>query len=184
MKSTIHEYFLAEIALILLFSILLINISLMLELKKYSLMLDVNERVITIPGEILFDTGRAQLKRGARRELVKVVQQIKEVTGGGEDWQIRIEGHTDDVPISNKRYESNWELSTARALSIVKFFLGNGYFSADQLHAMGYGEYKPLVPNTSPASQAKNRRVEIKLTQDVQFPIANEGHSGASILRR
>jgi chemotaxis protein MotB len=72
---------------------------------------------------------------------------------------------TDNVPIRFAKFTSNWELSTARALSVVKFIIDRYSFSPDQLQAMGYGEYKPIVPNDSPENKAKNRRVEIKLVK-------------------
>jgi chemotaxis protein MotB len=73
----------------------------------------------------------------------------------------RIEGHTDDRPIRTPRYESNWELSTARATRVVQFLVESGSFPPSRLSAAGYGEYRPLVPNDSIAARAKNRRVDI-----------------------
>lgn len=73
----------------------------------------------------------------------------------------RIEGHTDDRPIRTPRYESNWELSTARATRVVQFLVESGGFPPSRLSAAGYGEYRPLVPNDSIAARAKNRRVDI-----------------------
>jgi len=126
---------------------------------------DLNEKTITIPSEILFDIGKSDLKWKAKAALSDIAEDIKNVIVGDPKWQIRIEGHTDNVPIFTKQFASNWDLSTARALSVVKFFIDNSHFSPDQLQAMGYGEFKPLVPNNTTAHRKKNRRVEIKLSK-------------------
>ena len=126
---------------------------------------DLNEKTITIPSEILFDIGKADLKWKAKAALSDIAEDIKNVIVGEPTWQIRIEGHTDNIPIFTKQFASNWDLSTARALSVVKFFIDNNHFSPDQLQAMGYGEFKPLVPNNTPEHRKKNRRVEIKLSK-------------------
>jgi len=89
------------------------------------------------------------------------------------DWdnQIRIEGHTDDLPIHNSVFPSNWELSSARAISVLRYFIQKG-IEPQRLAAVGYGEYHPLVPNTSPENRARNRRVEIyiqKKEKPIQF---------------
>jgi flagellar motor protein MotB len=129
-------------------------------------LLDTNEKVITIPGEILFDSGKAELKWNALRTLAQVAENIKRELGeNSEKWQVRVEGHTDNVPIYTEKYASNWELSTDRALQIVKFFVQNNYFPPSQLQAMGFGEFKPIAPNDTDANKKKNRRVEIRLTR-------------------
>ncbi|RLC51387.1 MAG: hypothetical protein DRZ79_02850 [Candidatus Cloacimonadota bacterium] len=126
---------------------------------------DANEKVITIPSEILFESGKAELKWEAKKALSEIAENIKTIIASEPGWQIRVEGHTDNVPIFNNKFTSNWDLSTARALSVVKFFLKENYFLPDQLEAMGYGEFKPLVPNDTPEHRRKNRRVEIKLNK-------------------
>jgi len=80
------------------------------------------------------------------------------------NWILRVDGHTDTIPISTVAFPSNWELSTARALSVVKFLAAQG-IPAERLAAAGFGEFQPLeVANTS-AARAKNRRIELKLDQ-------------------
>ena len=128
-----------------------------------------NEQVITIPSEILFESGKADLKWEALRALADVAEKIKAKIKDEEGWQIRVEGHTDNVPIHNKKYSSNWELSTARALSVVKFFMVHHYFKPDQLQAMGYGEFRPVAPNDTPENRRKNRRVEIRLSRVAKY---------------
>ena len=154
-KSIIIETSLSEIAFLLVFVILITNIII---LKKQ--IVDFN-----LPGEILFDTGKAELKENAKTELVKISNEIKailEEESSYQNWEIRIEGHTDNRPISTNRYESNWELSSARAISVVRFFVNNNIFKPDNLQAMGYGETKPMELNNTPENMQKNRRVEIK----------------------
>ncbi|MCF7912656.1 MAG: flagellar motor protein MotB [Candidatus Cloacimonetes bacterium] len=138
------------------------------EQAKVDSLLDLNETVITIPGEILFSSGKAELRWQSLRALAQVAENIKREINDEQGWQIRIEGHTDNVPISTVKYESNWDLSMARALSIVKFFVENDFFPPDQLQAMGYGEFKPIAPNDSDENRRKNRRVEIRLTRKYQ----------------
>jgi chemotaxis protein MotB len=74
---------------------------------------------------------------------------------------IRVEGHTDDVPIHTTQFASNWELSTARATRVVQLLIEQGGLPADRLSAAGYGEYHPRVGNDSAANRARNRRVDI-----------------------
>jgi len=144
------------------------NAKLSEEQAKVDSLLDLNETVITIPGEILFSSGKAELRWQSLRALAQVAENIKREIGNEEGWQIRIEGHTDNVPISTVKFESNWDLSMARALSIVKFFVENDFFPPDQLQAMGYGEFKPIAPNDTDENKRKNRRVEIRLTRKYQ----------------
>ncbi len=123
--------------------------------------------LVRINTPILFELGKADLKPEAFPILNKIIDMTR-------DWpnEIRIEGHTDDLPIHTEKFPSNWELSTARALSVLKYFLRKGHIEPERLSAVGYGEYHPLVPNTSPQNRAKNRRVEIYIEsthQNSQF---------------
>ena len=135
------------------------------ELAQVDSLFDLNEKTVTIPSEILFETGQAELKWGAVRALNEIAESIKEVFHDEPGWDVRVEGYTDNVPIYNDDFKSNWELSTARAISVVRFFVENDHFPPDQLQAMGYGEFKPLVPNDSRENRNKNRRVEIKINK-------------------
>jgi len=130
-------------------------------------MLDLSEQFITIPVEAVFNERDALLKWEALRTLAQVARNIQNRINDEPGWQIRIEGHTDDVPIISGNYASNWELSTARALNVVKFFMDNNFFPPEQMQAMGYGEFKPLVPNDSEESRGKNRRIEIRLIKSL-----------------
>lgn len=138
----------------------------LMELAKLDSLLDVNEHVITIPVEVLFGTGDALLKWESLRTLAQVARNIQGRIKGEPGWQIRIEGHTDNIPILSGSYASNWELSSARALNVVKFFMDNNFFPPEQMQAMGYGEFKPLVLNNTPINRKTNRRVEIRLIKN------------------
>jgi chemotaxis protein MotB len=112
---------------------------------------------------ILFDSGRAEVKKGGISVLQKVVSILKDI----HDKSIRIEGYTDNVPISSslaKRYPTNWELSAARALNVTRFLQEQGIDPA-LLSAVAHGEYDPIADNATPEGRAKNRRIEINLVE-------------------
>ena len=117
--------------------------------------------------EVLFATGSADINDQGKVELDKVASAIVElITEIPEDihWVLQINGHTDKQPISGGgRFKSNWELSAARAISVVEFFISQG-IPPDRLVAAGYGEYQPLVEGDTPEAYAQNRRIELKLT--------------------
>ena len=79
-------------------------------------------------------------------------------------WIIQVEGHTDNVPISNNEYPSNWELSVARAIAVARIMINNG-IEPNRINVAGYGEFRPLVDNKNEENRNKNRRIELKLTQ-------------------
>lgn len=112
---------------------------------------------IKVADPIGFDVGDAEIKP----ELVGILKDIAAVIANAPESQIRVEGHTDDIPIHTRLYPSNWELSAARALNVVKFLATNGNIAPARLSAIGYGEYRPLVPNSSRENRVKNRRIEI-----------------------
>jgi chemotaxis protein MotB len=112
---------------------------------------------IRISDPVLFDVGNAALKPRFKELLYNVGTIINEDT----TTRIRVEGHTDNTPINTARYPSNWDLSAARALNVVKFLARNAGIDPARLSAVGYGEYHPIVPNTSPENRQRNRRIEI-----------------------
>jgi len=116
-----------------------------------------DELRLIMNNEILFDPGKSALKPS----VSPLLEQIGSIVKADEHIRLLVEGHTDNIPIHTVEFESNWELSSARALSVVKFFINNLSISPRRLTAIGHGEYKPLVPNTSPETRAQNRRVEI-----------------------
>ena len=110
---------------------------------------------------ILFDTGKAEVKQEGLEVLKKVISILK----GETEKAIRIEGHTDNVPISGnlaKRFPTNWELSATRAINVTRFLQEQG-IDPDVLSAVAYGEYKPISDNETPEGRAMNRRIEIIL---------------------
>jgi chemotaxis protein MotB len=113
---------------------------------------------ITFDDFLLFDFGKADITPGGLAFLNKMTTLIQKIP-----YPVRVEGHTDNVPIHTARFPSNWELSIARAVSVVKYFAAAGKIDPQRLSAVGYGETRPLVPNNSPANSSKNRRVEIVL---------------------
>jgi len=116
---------------------------------------------ITFEDALLFDFGRADIHSSGLAFLDKMADLIQKISS-----PVRVEGHTDNVPIHTYRFPSNWDLSTARAVSVVKYFVEVGKINPTRLSAVGYGESRPLVPNDSAAHRAKNRRVEIVLVTE------------------
>jgi len=116
---------------------------------------------VTIVDSILFDPGKAEVKKGGREILGKVISILKDVS----DKSIRIEGHTDNVQISRalaQRYPTNWELSAARAINVARFLQDQG-IDPGNLSSVAYGEWKPVATNDTAEGKAKNRRIEIVL---------------------
>ncbi len=113
--------------------------------------------VITFVAEVLFDSGKAQLRKDSLPKLDKVTSVLNTTV---VDLNIGIEGHTDNQPIKKSGWKSNWELSTSRALSVLHFLSEKGV-TEPRMAATGYGEYKPVATNDDKAGRQKNRRVEI-----------------------
>ena len=118
--------------------------------------IDMRGLVIRLNNAIFFDSGSADIKSEHEDSLIEVANMINSL-----DNYIRIEGHTDNIPINSDVYPSNWELSTARASSVVKLFTNKGNFSPNKLVAVGYGEFKPVEDNSTTDGRAKNRRIDI-----------------------
>ncbi len=121
---------------------------------KYAL--ETRGLVIRFESSVLFDSGQAQLK-GEAKEVLREVAEVLE----GIPNQIRVEGHTDNVPISTEKFPSNWELSVARAARVVRFLIENHKVNPKQLSAAGYGPYRPIASNETPQGRKLNRRVDI-----------------------
>ena len=83
----------------------------------------------------------------------------------GIDWILRVDGHTDNIPISGGAFADNWELSQARALSVVRYMVNQLGFPPQRLAATGFGEYRSVNPGNTPEARAQNRRIELKLTE-------------------
>jgi len=119
----------------------------------------VEEGLLVIMGDkVLFKTGLAELEPEKYSKLKRLGTIIRDV-----DCSLRIEGHTDNVPIHTARYSSNWELSAARAVAVVKYFISECGIAPERLSAAGYADSKPRWPNDTALHRAKNRRVEVTL---------------------
>lgn len=119
--------------------------------------------------EVLFNPGSADLAPEGRTQIAGVVQILNEVRAEipeGIDWIIRVDGHTDNIPLSGTgEFRDNWELSQARALSVVRFMQAELGFPPERLAATGFGEYRPVAVGDSAEARAQNRRIELKLTE-------------------
>ncbi|MEL0286777.1 MAG: OmpA family protein, partial [Paracoccaceae bacterium] len=119
--------------------------------------------------EVLFALGSADLSAEGASELMKVGQILNEIMSDipeNINWVIRVDGHTDNSPIRNSIFfADNWELSQARALSVVRFMISELYIPPARLSANGFGEFQPLNPADTPEARAQNRRIELKLTE-------------------
>lgn len=125
----------------------------------------VGDRFV-VPSELLFASGTDELTPVARQQLDSLATTLNEVASeipSDVDWVLRIDGHTDRRPIATGRFPSNWELSSARAIAIVKYLVTRGV-PANRLSANGFGEFRPLDPGDNEAAYAINRRIEIQLT--------------------
>lgn len=119
------------------------------------------DQVMSLDGTALFESGSADISPDAFPVLNELIKIIK------AHWcRVRVEGHTDNVPIFTEIFDSNWELSAARAVNIVKYFIEEGNIAPERLSAVGYGELRPLAPNDTPEHRARNRRVEIVLVKN------------------
>ncbi|MCR1933647.1 OmpA family protein [Clostridium tepidum] len=112
--------------------------------------------VIQLRDNVLFETAKADIKPESRQIMDKLNGLIATMAN-----EVIVEGHTDNVPIKNEVYGSNWELSTARAVNVLRYFVETKKQNPARFTAAGYGEYRPMVQNNSDANRAKNRRVNI-----------------------
>ncbi|OGQ95670.1 MAG: flagellar basal body stator protein MotB [Deltaproteobacteria bacterium RIFOXYD12_FULL_57_12] len=133
---------------------------------KVSLVIDPRGLVISLKEAGFFDSGSAAVRPESLPLLDNIATAIANYSNA-----IRIEGHTDNVPIKTSVFPSNWELSTARATSIVRYLIETRTFPPDKLSAIGYGEYRPIDDNSSAEGRQKNRRVDVVM-------LSREGEQG------
>ena len=128
----------------------------------------VGDRFI-FSSEVLFSPGSSDLSTEGKAEISNVTESLSSVMKDipeNIDWVIRVDGHTDDIPLSGLgEFKDNWELSQARALSVVKYMITELNFAGSRLAANGFGEYQPISIEDTPEARAQNRRIEIKLTE-------------------
>jgi chemotaxis protein MotB len=144
--------------------------------QKFKKMIDAGELkivtrngrlVLQLSNDVLFDSGQTVLKPAGKDALVQIAQVLKTVAGR----KFQVAGNTDDVPIQTARFPSNWELSTARAVEVVKLLVAKGV-DPKSLSAAGYGEFDPVASNDVPDGRAKNRRIEITLQPNLDELVA------------
>ena len=117
--------------------------------------------------EVLFSKGSDQLENEGQKQIQQLAGTLRAITvkiPKNIEWILRVDGHTDQIPIRTTRFPSNWELSTARAISVVKFLVQRG-ISPTNLAATGFGEFQPIDPRDTEEAYIRNRRIELKLTQ-------------------
>jgi chemotaxis protein MotB len=126
--------------------------------------LNQSQLMITISDTALFASGKATVKPESKQLATAISGMLQNFP----DYDIVVSGHTDNIPISNSEYESNWDLSSDRALQFLKILLTNSKLDPIKFTPVGYGEYHPLVDNSTNVNRAKNRRVEVSLIRKYQ----------------
>ncbi|MBI6873162.1 flagellar motor protein MotB [Clostridium aciditolerans] len=118
----------------------------------------VDERglVVSLNDTLFFDTGRAEVKPESQKKLIEIGKILNQLNN-----YMRVEGHTDNVPIKNDQFSSNWQLSCARASNVTELLINSANIPPQKLSAVGYGEYRPIADNSTEDGKAKNRRVNI-----------------------
>ncbi|MBS5938110.1 chemotaxis protein MotB [Clostridium sartagoforme] len=124
--------------------------------------------VISFNDSIFFESAKAEIMEDMKLKLVSLSTVLNKI-----DNYIRIEGHTDNVPIRNEYFSSNWQLSSTRASNVVEYLINNGGISPDRLSAVGYGEYRPVADNSTNQGRSKNRRVDILILNNKYDNIEN-----------
>src|SRR5688572_2582568 len=135
----------------------------MIDAGKLDITVRRGQIVLALATDILFDTGKTDIKPEGKETLGDVADALKGVSGR----RFQVAGHTDTVPIKTKEFPSNWELSTARGVAVVKLLVEKGV-KADALSAAGYAEFDPAQSNASDKGKAKNRRIEIIVVPNIE----------------
>jgi chemotaxis protein MotB len=131
--------------------------------------------VVSLREAGFFASGSATPKPEALRTLQTIATVLSRTR-----YDLRVEGHTDNIPIHNAQFDSNWELSTARATTIARLLLGMNAIRADRLSAAGYAEYHPVAPNDSPDARARNRRVDLIVLPRSKIDFSESAQSSRS----
>lgn len=121
-----------------------------------------NRMVVELPEGILFDSGRAEIKEEGQATLAEVATVLGEIDAR----QFQIAGHSDNIPIRTRRFRNNWELSTARAVTVTRFLVEQN-IAANRISAAGYADTQPVTANDTPEGRAQNRRIEIVLVPNL-----------------
>jgi chemotaxis protein MotB len=150
-----------------LFRDLALRLKKMVDAGELEIKLRSGRMVLALPTDVLFDSGKAKLSSRGR----EAIAQVSSVLATLKDRRFQVAGHTDTDPIRYSGFESNWELSSARALQVVKVLVDSG-MNAVTLSAAGYGEFDPVAANDSLEQKAKNRRIEITLQPNIDELVA------------
>lgn len=150
-----------------LFRDLALKLRKMIDSGELKISLRDGRMVLQLPNEVLFDSGRTDLKPAGKDALASIAQVLKSI----EKRQLQVAGHTDNVPIQNSAFASNWELSCARALSVVHFLIAQGV-RPELLSAAGYGQFDPAASNDTLVGRQGNRRTEIVLQPNIDEFVA------------
>ena len=142
----------------------------MIDSGKLSVKIRKGRMLISLPNDVLFDSGSATLKKAGQDAIAQVALAL----AGFSDRQFLVAGHTDDKAIHTSRFPSNWELSTERAVIVTRFLISKG-MKPEALGAVGYGEFDPVVPNDTDEHRAQNRRIEIQLQPNLSELPSMEG---------
>jgi chemotaxis protein MotB len=134
----------------------------MIDAGQLKIALRNGRMVIQLSNDVLFDSGHTEIKSAGQQALAEVAAVLKTIP----DRKFQVAGDTDTVPIHTERYPSNWELSTARAVEVVRFLIAKG-LRPEELSAAGYGEFDPVAPNDDAGGRARNRRIEISLQPNI-----------------
>lgn len=118
-----------------------------------------NRMVVELPNNVLFDSGEAELRDEGLTTLMEVATVLRTIDGR----EFQVSGHTDSVPIRSREFDSNWELSTSRAVHVARYLIESGGMSAERISAAGYADTQPLETNDTEEGRARNRRIEIVL---------------------
>ena len=150
-----------------LFKQLALKFQKMIDAGQLKVTLRNGRMVLQLANDVLFDSGQTDIKPTGQQALAQVGAVLKTIPNR----KFQVAGDTDNVPIKNSLFPSNWELSTRRAVEVVHYLVGQGLRS-DVLSAAGYGEFDPVASNEQPGGRAKNRRIEITLQPNIEELVA------------
>lgn len=136
--------------------------------QSVSAKIDERGLVVSINDTLFFDTGKADIKSDYAKKLIEIGKILNHI-----DNYVRIEGHTDNVPIKTNEYSSNWQLSAARAANVTELLVNQAGIAPKKLSAIGYGEFRPVSDNGTDAGRLKNRRVDIIIISSKYNQIEN-----------
>jgi chemotaxis protein MotB len=150
-----------------LFRQLALRFQKMIDSGQLKIKLRDGRMVIELANDVLFDSGQTVLKPEGQKAVAQVASVLRTIPGR----RFQVAGHTDNVPIATAHFRSNWELSAARAVEVVRVLIAQG-LKPELVSAAGYGEFDPVAPNDAPANKAKNRRIEITLQPNIEELVA------------